>query len=193
MTRRIGIDFAGDHAQKSKCRSVPGATLARLGVGAWTIACPSPSALSPLARGALLEKVRGRGNPRQPIGSSRFGDALRQDYGAIAPYQSMRPVGTISAFEFRSSSYGREQRPPARSRVRFTPTDLLRRWHGHDLLGRMQRAPVRIFFFGASCSPVEGKCRPQIAQAADSSGKPRLYRRDPRPCLFDRAVRRLPG
>jgi hypothetical protein len=118
----------------------------------------SPKPISPrwrLARKGSRTGKFTREIATQPIGSSRFGDALRQDYGAIAPYQSMRSVGTISAFEFRSSSYGREQRPPARSRVRFTPTDLLRRWHGHDLLGRMQRAPARIFFYGANCSPVQ--------------------------------------
>lgn len=178
MTRRIGIDFAG-MMRKIKVPQRPWRDFGATGGRAWTITCPSPitpspsapspstpspSTPSPSARGRVARKARrGRRNPAQRAIAtstcrvSRFGDALRQDYGAIAPYQSMRPVGTMSAFEFRSSSYGREQRPPARSRVRFTPTDLLRRWRGHDLLGRMQRAPARIFFFGANCLACRGQ------------------------------------
>jgi hypothetical protein len=34
--------------------------------------------------------------------------------------------------------------------------------------------PPGFSFSATIVSPVEGKCRPQIAQAADSSGKPRL-------------------
>ncbi|CCV11113.1 hypothetical protein MESS4_280050 [Mesorhizobium sp. STM 4661] len=58
-----------------------------------------------------------------------------QDYGAIAPYQSARPAGTMSAFDFRPSSYGREQRPPARDSVKFYPNGpCFGDGTGHDIL-----------------------------------------------------------